>query len=752
MYGLKKCCWRTPEAVSNEGTLMNDRPIRILTIDDEENIRTSFRLYLEDLDFEVIEARNGREGLEIFAREKPDLVLCDLRMPEVDGLEVLTKIREDSPETPIIVASGTGVIGDAIEAVRRGAWNYLLKPIQDLSTLQYAIEQALERARLIRENRAYQERLEDEVISRTDDLQRAMNDLNKTHQQIKLSEARYRSIYENLQDAYFEILVDGEIREVSPSIEHISNYKCEELIGNSIWQFYPRNEDREQLLAELDRCGFVTDYELHLRDRGGRIIPCSINARILSEEDSHPPIICGTIRDISERKMAEAHIERLAYYDALTELPNRRLLIDRLERDLARVRRHQHFGAMLFLDLDRFKNINDSLGHHVGDALLQEVARRLTCDLRLEDTVSRLGGDEFIMLLSDMGDDPCTAAAMTQTKAEQIQKQLSKPYKVLGHDLHITPSIGVAIFPSDEDPDEDSNDILRHADTAMYRAKDDGRDAIRFFLPSMQAAADQRLEVEKDLRFALDRQEMSLFFQPQVDSEGHIVGAETLLRWIHPEKGFISPADFIPVAEATGLILPIGLWVLEMSCRQIKMWMDQGLSIRHLAVNVSPRQFRQPDFIQQIEEVIAKTGADAHQLGLELTEGMVIDNIGDTIEKMQALKQMGIELSIDDFGTGYSSLAYLKRLPLDIIKIDQSFVRDIQTDESDAAIVETIISMAHHLGLKVIAEGVETGFEFDFLNQRDCGRYQGYYFSRPVPEKDFTPLLKSGKKLPHTEG
>jgi len=731
---------------------MSDRPIRILTIDDEENIRTSFRLYLEDMDYEVIEAQNGREGLELFKSFKPDLVLCDLRMPEVDGLEVLSMIREQSPDTPIIVASGTGVIGDAIEAVRRGAWNYLLKPIQDLSTLQHAISQALERARLIRENRAYQERLEEEVISRTDDLQQAMNDLNKTHQQIKQSEARYRSIYENLQDVYFEILPEGKIRELSPSIEQISSYTSKELIGKSVWQFYPINADRQKLLDELNATGAVTDHELHLRDKGGKIIPCSVNARLLPEEDERPRIICGTLRDISERKLAEAHIERLAYYDALTDLPNRRLLTDHLERDLARARRHKHFGAMLFLDLDRFKNINDSLGHHVGDALLQEVARRLASDLRLEDTVSRLGGDEFVMLLSEMGDEPSNAASQAQTKAEQVQQNLSKPYKILGHDLHITPSIGVAIFPSDDDPNENSNDILRHADTAMYRAKDDGRDSIRFFLPSMQAAADQRLGIEKDLRFALERQEMMLYFQPQVDRDGRIVGAETLLRWKQPEKGFISPADFIPVAEATGLILPIGLWVLKMSCLQIKAWTDQGLSIGHLAVNVSPRQFRQPDFIRQIYQVIAETGADPQQLGLELTEGIVIDNISDTIEKMQALKRMGVELSIDDFGTGYSSLAYLKKLPLDIIKIDQSFVRDIQTDESDAAIVETIISMAHHLDLKVIAEGVETDFEYDFLNQRNCGGYQGYYFSRPVPEKDFTPILKANKKLPIVEG
>ena len=727
---------------------MTERAIRILTIDDEQSIRDSFRLYLEDFDYEVLEASNGKEGIELFEREKPDLVICDLRMPEVDGLEVLTSIRKKSPDTPIIVVSGTGIIGDAIEAVRRGAWNYLLKPIQDLSTLQYAIEQALERARLIRENRAYQERLEEEVIARTEDLQRAMNDLRKTHQQIKLSEERYRSIYQNLQDVYFEVFIDGTIHEVSPSVLNVSDYTPQELIGSHIGTLHPQKENRQRLFEELNVRGTVSDYEIQLRDKSGTMVPCSINARLLPAQENRPAMVCGTLRDISERKLAEVHIERLAYYDALTDLPNRRLLTDRLERDLARARRHKHYGAMLFMDLDHFKNINDSLGHQVGDNLLKEVAKRLSADLRMEDTVSRLGGDEFIMLLADMGKEPSEAAMQAQAKAEQIQKALSKPYHLLGHDLHITPSIGVAIFPTDDEDTLDSNDILRQADTAMYQAKDDGRDTIRFFLPSMQAAADQRLLIEKELRFALERNELELYFQPQVDKDGRIVGAETLLRWKHPEKGFISPAEFIPVAEATGLILPIGLWVLEASCRQIKYWCDQHLFLGHLAVNVSPRQFRQPDFIYQVYNVIERTGIDPQTLGLELTEGMVIDNVNDTITKMQALKSMDIELSIDDFGTGYSSLTYLRRLPLDTLKIDQSFVRDLQADACDASIVETIISMAHHLGLKVIAEGVETEYELNFLNQRNCQYYQGYYFSQPVPEPEFTRLLKANRPLP----
>ncbi|MBE9485604.1 MAG: EAL domain-containing protein [Desulfuromonadales bacterium] len=716
----------------------------ILTIDDEANIRDSFRLFLEDYDYQVIEAANGREGIEMLEREKPDLVLCDLRMPEVDGLEVLEYIKNHSPDTPIIVVSGTGVIGDAIEAIRRGAWNYLLKPIQDMSVLLHAISQALERARLIIENRAYQEHLEEEVGRRTEALQKTMHDLNQSHLKVKENEEKYRLIFENLQDVYFEIFPDGMVYEISPSISYFSLYRREEILGEDIGTLFPDLKNRNRLLALLRTQGVVTDYEMSLKDKDGISIPCSLNARYQEITGNAPDKICGTLRDITERKQAEARIEHLAYFDALTELPNRRLLLDRLEQNISRARRHDHYGAMLFLDLDRFKNINDSLGHPVGDMLLKDVAKRLSIDLRAEDTVSRLGGDEFVMLLSDLGIDPVDAAAAAQRKAEEIQHRLAEKYLISGHELHITPSIGVAMFPSNENSNDTGTDILRYADTAMYRAKDDGRDTIRFFLPSMQSAADSRLVIEKELRHALEKNEFSLFFQPQVDQSGQILGAETLIRWNHSTKGFISPATFIPVAEATGMILPIGEWVLRNACQHLKAWSDAGLPIQHLAVNVSPRQFRQPDFIRQVSLILEETGADPNLLGLELTEGMVIDNIIDTIEKMQGLKQLGIELSIDDFGTGYSSLTYLKRMPLDILKIDQSFVRDISTDANDAAIVETIISMADHLDLKVIAEGVETESELSFLIEKGCKVYQGYHFSRPIPNNLFTKQLQAG--------
>ncbi len=716
----------------------------ILTIDDEENIRTSFKMFLEDYDYQVFEAKNGLEGLEVFSREKPDLVICDLRMPEVDGLEVIRKITKTSPDIPIIVVSGTGVVGDAIEAIHAGAWNYLLKPVTDMNVLLHAINQSMERSRLIIENRSYQEHLEQEVTKRTQALQRAVTDLNQTNAKLKSSEQKYRVIFDNLQDVYMEIGLNGNIIEISPSISSISKYSRNDIINLNIDNIFPNTWGRDNFFELLKEDNIISDFELQLQDKDKSMIPCSLNASYQSGIEQVNDKICVTIRDVTDRKKAEARIERLAFYDALTNLPNRRLLLDRLEQEIFRARRTGNFGAMLFLDLDRFKNINDSLGHPIGDALLQEVAKRLLQELRAEDTVSRLGGDEFVVLLSELDKNPTAAASLAQQNAERISNKLAEKYIIDGHELHITPSIGVAMFPSDISNTETGDDILRFADTAMYRAKDDGRDTIRFFLPSMQSAADTRLAVEKELRYALERNELFLHFQPQVNGKGEVLGAETLARWIHPEKGFISPATFIPIAEATGLILPIGEWVLRTACKHLKEWEDQGLTINHLAVNVSPRQFRQPNFVNQVIEILEETGANPAHLGLELTEGIVIDNIFDTIKKMKALKALGIELSIDDFGTGYSSLTYLKKMPLDILKIDQSFVRDVEKDSNDAAIVETIIAMANHLDLKVIAEGVETEAELSFLEEKGCPVYQGYFFSKPLQLDQFINILKSG--------
>lgn len=707
----------------------------ILTIDDEQAIRESFHLYLEDYGYRVLEAENGRVGIALFESHNPDLVLVDLRMPEVDGLQVLDYVVSNAPDTPIIVVSGTGVIGDVIRALHLGAWDYMLKPVQDLSVLLHAVKKNLERSRLTRENRVYQEHLEEQVRKRTEELQQANEELRKANRQLTRSEEKYRSIFESLTDVYFQVDLKGLIEELSPSIVNNLNYQREQMLGRRLWDYFADPAHCDRMLDRLEQVGMVSDFEVLLVNRDGSKRPCAITAT-REQPPSGKGRIYGVFRDVTERKQAEAKIEHQAYHDGLTNLPNRNLLLDRLELALNRSRRHGYEGALLLIDLDRFKTINDSLGHSVGDQLLCEVSERLTSILPEEDMVARIGGDEFVVLLMDVGSDTQAAAIKTQGIAEKIRHQLSLPICIRDHELYITPSIGITLFPIQQ---EDADAVLKHGDTAMYHAKSSGRNAIRFFLPGMQAEADERLGLEKDLRLAIAHNQLKLFFQPQIDATGAVCGAEGLLRWEHPEHGLITPDRFIPVAEETGLILPIGDWVLRTACRLIARWSDSELagSLGHIAVNVSPWQFRQPDFPRQVERILASTGADPGRLGLELTEGVVIDNVADTVEKMASLKLLGVKISVDDFGTGYSSLAYLKKLPLDILKIDRSFVEEVTEDESNAAIVETIIAIADHLGLEVIAEGVETQGQWAFLQAKGCGQYQGYYFSKPLPIEQF---------------
>ena len=452
-----------------------------------------------------------------------------------------------------------------------------------------------------------------------------------------------------------------------------------------------------------------------------------------------------SLRRRYEREAAEAAIEFQSCHDSLTELPNRRLLVDCLDQEISRCRRHHHLAAVLFIDIDRFKTINDSLSHTVGDALLHEVAVRLKRNLREEDTAARLGGDEFAVILSQLGNDEILAARKTRRLAEKIGNILAEPYEVNGQVLHVTASIGIAMCPLDG---ADADETLKQSDIAMYRAKQIGRGSIQFFLPDMQQTTQQRLTLENELRHALERDEMELYFQPQLDADGRVLGAEALLRWHHPERGMVSPAEFVPVAEETGIILPLGEWVLASACARLKAWMESeqagGIApFPYIAVNVSPRQFRQQDFFQRVQHIIRQAGVDPAYIELELTEGMLIENIDDTAYKMERLSDLGIRLSIDDFGTGYSSLSYLTRLHLDRIKIDQSFVRNAPGDASSATIVQTIIIMAQHLGLEVIAEGVETEAELAFLRDKGCLAYQGFYFSKPLPSEEFFRYLLS---------
>ncbi len=455
--------------------------------------------------------------------------------------------------------------------------------------------------------------------------------------------------------------------------------------------------------------------------------------------ESFTDLYLVTLYDITDSKAAEDEIRHLAFYDHLTRLPNRRLLMDRLNQALASSARSRHRGALLFIDLDNFKTLNDTLGHDIGDLLLQQVAIRLTACVREGDTVARLGGDEFVVMLEDLGEQEAEAAAQTEAVGEKILSKLNESYQLLAHVFHNSPSIGAIVFNEHQ---QTVDELLKQADIAMYQAKKAGRNTLRFFDPKMQDAINARAALESELRSALENGQLHLYYQIQMDSSHHPVGAESLIRWIHPEHGMVSPARFIPLAEETGLILPIGLWVLETACAQLKIWQRAPLTRELvLAVNVSAKQFRQSGFVAQVQTVVQRHAIEPGRLKLELTESMLLENIEDTIATMNALKAIGVQFSLDDFGTGYSSLQYLKQLPLDQLKIDQSFVRDIAHDSSDRAIVRTIIAMAHSLNLDVIAEGVETEQQRQLLLDNGCTRYQGYCFSKPVPVEEFEALL-----------
>ncbi len=486
--------------------------------------------------------------------------------------------------------------------------------------------------------------------------------------------------------------------------------------------------------------------EMWNRRKNGKIYAEWLTITAVAKPGGEITHYVGTFSDIVENSEAEAEIHRLAYYDALTQLPNRRLLHDRLAQALASSSRNRLHGAVLFLDLDNFKTLNDTRGHATGDQLLIAVARRLQTTLREgdtvsrpDDTVSRLGGDEFVLVLEDLSESAEEAAHQARQVGEKLREALALPYDLGNSDFHCTASFGATLFHGHDDS---IDTLLKQADMALYQAKNAGRNTLRFFDPAMQAALDERSSLEAELRRALKRRQLHLHYQPQLDSQRRIIGAEALLRWEHPVRGRIPPDVFIPLAEETGLILSIGQWVLETACAQIKAWSDR-VSTRdlRLAVNVSARQFRQPGFVDVMEKLLRDHDIDPNRLKIELTESLVIDNVDESITRMQALKDLGVGFSMDDFGTGYSSLSYLKRLPLDQLKIDRSFVRDLAHDPNDAAIVQTIITMGRTLGLQVIAEGVESEAQLEFLADHGCHAYQGFLFSKPVPIGEFDQMV-----------
>jgi diguanylate cyclase (GGDEF)-like protein/PAS domain S-box-containing protein len=558
----------------------------------------------------------------------------------------------------------------------------------------------------------------------------------RAEQSLRASESRYRTLYERNLAGVFRVTMDGWLLDCNESFARIFGYSSPaDALRQPALDFYLRPADRKTFLARLTESGSLSNFELAARRRDGSPIWVLENATLVEGPDGVGPLIEGTVIDITERKRAEDQVKHLAFHDALTGLPNRLLFNDRLTMALAQAHRSRQKLAAIYLDLDRFKVINDSLGHTVGDELLRRVADRLRLCIREEDTIARLGGDEFILLVPRLSSEEDV-----ETVGRKILTAIRLPFTIDDRKFFLTTSIGISVYPEDG---IDSETLVQNADTAMYRAKERGRDNYQLYAPAMNPGALDRLSLENRLRQALSNGELVLYYQPVVDlKDGRIRGAEALLRWRHPERGLLKPADFITLAEISGLITPIGRWVLKSACEQIREWKAMGIPRLTVSINLSPRQFQQVDLVGEVATTLSASEIEAGSLDLEITESSAMENPQLAINTLWELRKLGVGISMDDFGTGYSSLNYLKKFPIDRLKLDQSFVRDVVTKPEDAAIVRAVINMAHTLQLVVVAEGVENEEQLAFLRQQRCDEMQGFLFSPAIEAAEFEKLLR----------
>ena len=701
-------------------------PFRLLLVDDEPRLLASLYALLEDSGHELRTATCGSEAVALLEQMPFDLALLDLRLPDFGGHQIMDVINRKKLDTDVIVLSGETGIDGAIGALKRGAYDYLRKPYSREELLS-TVENALRKRRLESDNK-------------------------RIAHQLERSEKLYRYLVDSSPDIIYTLNEEGRFSFVNDRAQQLLGFSRSELIGNHYSELV-HDEDLERAYYVFNerRVGerASRNIELRLKSAGARdkgptfentLVTLSFNSMGMygdgkQKEGGEFFGTYGVARDITERKRAEAMISYHAYHDILTDLPNRMLFKDRLGLAIMQAKRKETELAVMFIDLDRFKLVNDTLGHIRGDELLQQVATRLKATLRQGDTLARLGGDEFTIFLPELlnRDD----AHVVANKALEC---LQKPFRLADSDVHISASIGIAVYPEDG---ETIDELLCHADMAMYQVKAQGKNSYSFYEPSLHEASYQKITLEQSLRRALEQDEFEMYYQPQVDAPtGRIIGVEGLMRWHHPERGLLAAGEFLPFAEENGLMTPISDWMLQAVCRDLAYWNTQVEQRVRLSLNVSPQYLDCGDFVEKMKTVLIRNALSPTQIEVEITENICIRNPQYAIEQLNKLGQIGVSVAIDDFGTGYSSLAYLHRFPVHTIKIDQSFIREIQQMDAHYPVVLAIISIAKGLNLNVVAEGVETETQAAYLEQVGCTTMQGYLYYRPVSGPQFMQLLR----------